>query len=184
MEADVTVVGLLDVARAGDPGVVTTSWSACRGDADRVAASPVVEVGRGDSAPDDSTLASLEFSRRRHPQEIRAMAVITRDVLAERLADWVESNEGQMSLEAARDEVRWFFDTLTTSLVNGDEVRIHGFGTLKTAERAARMGRNPRTGESVKVAARRVARFTPGTTLATTLKETKVPGKRGRAKKA
>jgi DNA-binding protein HU-beta len=112
------------------------------------------------------------------------MAVITRDVLAERLADWVESNEGQMSFEAARDEVRWFFDTLTTSLVNGDEVRIHGFGTLKTAERAARVGRNPRTGESVKVAARRVARFTPGTTLATTLKETKVPGKRGRAKKA
>src|SRR2546423_11417999 len=104
------------------------------------------------------------------------MAVITRDVLAERLADWVQSNEGQVSFVAAKDEVKWFFDTLTTSLVDGDEVRIHGFGTLKTSERAARVGRNPRTGETVKVAARRVARFTPGSSLATTLNETKAPG--------
>jgi DNA-binding protein HU-beta len=112
------------------------------------------------------------------------MSVITRDVLAERLADWVRSNDGEMSMVAARDEVKWFFDTLATSLAGGDEVRIHGFGTFKTAQRAARVGRNPRTGETVQVAARRVARFTPSTTLAASLKETKAPGKKAKAKKA
>ncbi|MDB5113191.1 MAG: integration host factor subunit alpha [Chloroflexi bacterium] len=112
------------------------------------------------------------------------MTVITRDVLAERLADWVRSNDGEMSMVAARDEVKWFFDTLATSLTTGDEVRIHGFGTFKTAQRAARVGRNPRTGETVQVAARRVARFTPSTTLAASLKETgKAPAKK-RAKKS
>ncbi|MGH9120392.1 MAG: HU family DNA-binding protein [Acidimicrobiales bacterium] len=45
------------------------------------------------------------------------------------------------------------------------------------------MGRNPRTGETVQVPARRVARFTPGSTLSASLKETKAPAKRGRAKK-
>jgi nucleoid DNA-binding protein len=111
------------------------------------------------------------------------MSVITRDLLAERLADWVQSTDGEMSMVAARDEVKWFFDILATSLANGDEVRIHGFGTFKTQERAARVGRNPRTGEAVKVPARRVARFTAGSTLAASLRETTAPAKRARAKK-
>lgn len=111
------------------------------------------------------------------------MGVITREVLAERLAGWVEENGGEMSMVAAKEEVKWFFDTISASLVGGDEVRIHGFGTLKTAERAARVGRNPRTGESVQVSARRAAKFTPGSTLAASLKETKTPAKRGRPKK-
>jgi nucleoid DNA-binding protein len=111
------------------------------------------------------------------------MSVITRDVLAERLADWVRSNDGEMSMVAARDEVKWFFDTLATSLAGGDEVRIHGFGTFKTTERAARVGRNPRTGETVQVAARRVARFTPSTTLAASLKDQKAVTRKGRGRK-
>jgi integration host factor subunit alpha len=108
------------------------------------------------------------------------MNVITRDVLAERLAEWVRSNDGEMSMVAARDEVKWFFDTLADSLAGGDEVRIHGFGTFRTLERPARVGRNPRTGETVQVAARRVARFTPSTTLATSLKESTPRKGRGR----
>jgi integration host factor subunit alpha len=108
------------------------------------------------------------------------MSVITRDVLAERLADWVRSNDGEMSMVAARDEVKWFFDTLADSLSGGDEVRIHGFGTFRTLERPARVGRNPRTGETVQVAARRVARFTPSTTLVASLKESAPRKGRGR----
>ena len=77
--------------------------------------------------------------------------VVTRDVLAKQLADRAE-----ITVTAARDEVRWFFDTIAQSLEKGDEVRIHGFGNFKTAQRAARLGRNPRTGEAVKVPARRV----------------------------
>ncbi|HEV7678330.1 MAG TPA: HU family DNA-binding protein [Candidatus Dormibacteraeota bacterium] len=93
------------------------------------------------------------------------MGVITRDVLAEQLAERAE-----ITMAAARDEVKWFFETLSTALVGGDEVRIHGFGSFKTAQRAARTGRNPRTGEAVQVPARRVVRFAPSTTLSASLK--------------
>ncbi|HXA28273.1 MAG TPA: HU family DNA-binding protein [Candidatus Angelobacter sp.] len=93
------------------------------------------------------------------------MAVLTRDVLAEQLAERAE-----ITMSAARDEVKWFFETISGALTGGDEVRIHGFGTFKTAQRAARTGRNPRTGESVQVPARRVVRFSPSTTLSATLK--------------
>jgi nucleoid DNA-binding protein len=86
--------------------------------------------------------------------------VVTRDVLAEKLAERAE-----ITMSAARDEVRWFFDTIATALEKGDEVRIHGFGAFKTAQRAARMGRNPRTGEAVKVRAKSVPFFKAGKEL-------------------
>jgi nucleoid DNA-binding protein len=98
--------------------------------------------------------------------------VVTRDVLAESLAERAE-----ITMSAARDEVRWFFDTIANALEKGDEVRIHGFGSFKTAQRAARMGRNPRTGEAVSVPARRVVRFAASTTLSGALKNTRA--KRG-----
>jgi len=101
------------------------------------------------------------------------MGVVTRDVLAEQLAERAE-----ITMAAARDEVKWFFETISSALTGGDEVRIHGFGTFKTAQRAARTGRNPRTGESVQVPARRVVRFAASTTLSTSLKSPS-----GRAKK-
>ena len=41
----------------------------------------------------------------------------------------------------------------------GEEVAIHGFGKFKVVERSARKGRNPRTGEAVKIAARKVLKF-------------------------
>jgi integration host factor subunit beta len=86
--------------------------------------------------------------------------VVTRDVLAKQLADRAE-----ITVTAARDEVRWFFDTIAQSLEKGDEVRIHGFGNFKTAQRAARLGRNPRTGEAVKVRAKSVPFFKAGKEL-------------------
>ena len=99
--------------------------------------------------------------------------VVTRDVLAKQLADRAE-----ITVSAARDEVRWFFETIATSLEKGDEVRIHGFGNFRTAQRGARMGHNPRTGETVKVPARRVVRFSPSTSLSTALKSTRGSRKR------
>lgn len=100
---------------------------------------------------------------------------ITRDDLAKQLADRAEITQ-----TAAREEVAWFFDTIASHLQRGDEVRIHGFGTFKTAQRAARMGRNPRTGEQVRVAARRVVRFSASSTLSASLK---AGSGRGRAKR-
>lgn len=55
--------------------------------------------------------------------------------------------------------------TLTASLARGGRVEIRGFGSFAVSEREARVGRNPRTGESVAVAPMRMPRFKPGKAL-------------------
>lgn len=57
------------------------------------------------------------------------------------------------------------FAVITEALVKGDKVPLVGFGTFGVSERAAREGRNPRTGETVKIAARKAVTFKPGTAL-------------------
>ena len=53
-------------------------------------------------------------------------------------------------------------DTITKTLKKGTPVALVGFGTFKVSKRNARMGRNPQTGATIKIAARRVPRFTAG----------------------
>lgn len=55
--------------------------------------------------------------------------------------------------------------SISDELANGGAVTLTGFGTFKTAHRAARRGINPRTGESVAIAAARVPRFSAGASL-------------------
>ncbi|MCB2066825.1 MAG: integration host factor subunit beta [Erythrobacter sp.] len=55
-----------------------------------------------------------------------------------------------------------FFDEITQRLAEGGRVELRGFGTFSTRERDARVGRNPRTGSSVDVPAKRVPYFKPG----------------------
>ena len=54
---------------------------------------------------------------------------------------------------------------ITTALKKGDRVTLVGFGTFAAAQRKARNGRNPQTGATIKIAARKVARFAPGLEL-------------------
>ena len=54
------------------------------------------------------------------------------------------------------------FSTIEGALKNGDEVRLVGFGTFSVAARAASEGRNPRTGEKIKIAASKQPKFKPG----------------------
>jgi DNA-binding protein HU-beta len=56
-------------------------------------------------------------------------------------------------------------DTIGKALKKGDTVAFVGFGTFKTSIRKARVARNPRTGEAIKIAKRRVPRFTAGKAL-------------------
>jgi DNA-binding protein HU-beta len=56
-------------------------------------------------------------------------------------------------------------DSITASLKKGDRVALIGFGTFSISQRKARNGRNPQTGATIKIAARRVAKFTPGAEL-------------------
>jgi DNA-binding protein HU-beta len=57
------------------------------------------------------------------------------------------------------------FDTITAALKKGDEVRLVGFGTFHVAKRAASTGRNPRTGESIKIPASKLPKFKAGKAL-------------------
>jgi DNA-binding protein HU-beta len=61
-------------------------------------------------------------------------------------------------------------ETITKALKKGDKVTLIGFGTFSVTKRAARKGRNPQTGKEMKIAARKVPKFTPGKGLKTAVK--------------
>lgn len=58
-----------------------------------------------------------------------------------------------------------FIDAVKVTLKNNDAVTLVGFGTFDVSERAARTGRNPRTGEEIKIKAAKVPKFRPGKAL-------------------
>ena len=64
-----------------------------------------------------------------------------------------------------------FFDEISQRLAEGGRVELRGFGAFSTRERDARQGRNPRTGESVQVEAKRVPYFRPGKDMRRVLNE-------------
>jgi nucleoid DNA-binding protein len=57
------------------------------------------------------------------------------------------------------------FDTITKTLKKKGDVTLSGFGTFKVSKRKARTGRNPRTGEEIKIKAHNVPKFSPGKSL-------------------
>lgn len=61
-------------------------------------------------------------------------------------------------------------DSITTSLAEGESIALTGFGTFSVTKRAARTGRNPRTGAELKIAAKTVAKFKPGKGLSEAVK--------------
>ena len=63
-----------------------------------------------------------------------------------------------------------FVDEVTKVLRSGDKVNITGFGIFKVADRKAREGINPRTGEKIHIAASKKPRFTPGKLLKEAIK--------------
>ena len=65
----------------------------------------------------------------------------------------------------AADFLDTFIDQVTSVMKKGDKVNITGFGIFKVADRKAREGRNPRTGEVVHIPASKKPRFTPGKVL-------------------
>ena len=57
------------------------------------------------------------------------------------------------------------FSSITKALKKKDTVTLIGFGTFKVGQRKARKGRNPQTGEEIKIKAKKVAKFVPGKAL-------------------
>jgi DNA-binding protein HU-beta len=78
--------------------------------------------------------------------------------------DRVADNAG-LSKKQAGDALDAVLRSIEDALKSGDEVTFTGFGKFHVAERGAREGRNPRTGETMTIAASRVPRFTAGSGL-------------------
>ncbi|MGH9246238.1 MAG: HU family DNA-binding protein [Acidimicrobiales bacterium] len=77
-----------------------------------------------------------------------------------------------------------FFDTVVSNTKKGNKIAWPGFGSFSTTRRAARKGRNPRTGAPVRIAASTAMKFTPSSTLKDTLNSRRAAAKKAAAKKA
>jgi DNA-binding protein HU-beta len=80
------------------------------------------------------------------------------------LIDAVSSQTGLQKADATR-AVDAVFESITSALKSGDSVALLGFGTFVVKARAARAGRNPRTGETIEIAASKVPGFKAGKAL-------------------
>lgn len=79
-------------------------------------------------------------------------------------ADIVDSvaNEHELSKRQANEIVDLILDEITSALKSGEKVQLIPFGSFVVRERKARTGRNPQTGEMLKIAARKVPAFAAG----------------------
>ncbi len=82
-------------------------------------------------------------------------------------AEIVEKIAGEIKVSkaAAAKALAVVTGSITQAMKKGDKVTLVGFGTFSVASRAARKGRNPRTGKEIKIAAKKVPRFSAGATL-------------------
>lgn len=80
------------------------------------------------------------------------------------LIDFISSH-ADMSKAAAARALEATIEAVKTTLKDGDSVSLVGFGTFAASKRAARVGRNPRTGTSIKIKAAKVPKFRPGKAL-------------------
>ena len=88
------------------------------------------------------------------------MGSLTKADMAERL-----SSEQNLSKRDAKEMVEAFFDEVSSSLINNEQVKLSGFGNFDLRDKRSRPGRNPKTGEEVAISARRVVTFRPGQKL-------------------
>jgi DNA-binding protein HU-beta len=77
------------------------------------------------------------------------------------LVDFIASEAGLTKTQGA-DALNAVLTAVQKTLKKGDKVTLVGFGTFSTSKRAARVGRNPKTGAAIKIAAKKVVKFKAG----------------------
>jgi DNA-binding protein HU-beta len=85
------------------------------------------------------------------------------------LIDAIASKAG-LSKADAKKALDAFVDTTSDALKKGDRVALVGFGSFSVSERGERTGRNPQTGQPIKIAAKKVVKFKAGSELASKVK--------------
>jgi integration host factor subunit beta len=86
---------------------------------------------------------------------------MTRSELIDRLAAW----HPQLTAEDAELAVKAILDALSNAVFQGERIEIRGFGSFSLNHRLPRQGRNPRTGEIVRIPAKRLPHFKAGKDL-------------------
>ena len=99
---------------------------------------------------------------------------LTKADMAERLFEQLGLNKRE-----AKELVEVFFEEIRTSLEQGEQVKLSGFGNFDLRDKNQRPGRNPKTGEEIPITARRVVTFRPGQKL-----KARVDGYKGSTKRA
>jgi DNA-binding protein HU-beta len=85
---------------------------------------------------------------------------------SELISEMAKNLKSKKEAEAALDSL---LSTISQGLKKGEKITLTGFGTFKVSKRKARTGRNPRTGEQIKIKARKVPHFVPGKALKTSV---------------
>ena len=80
------------------------------------------------------------------------------------------SSEGGISKSQAEKALDGFVSTVSGALSGGDKITLVGFGTFSVGSRSQREGRNPRTGEKIKIPASKVVKFKAGKSLSERVK--------------
>jgi len=70
-----------------------------------------------------------------------------------------------LSKKEAYDIIEIIFDTIKESFIEGESVKVSGFGTFNVRKKNSRRGRNPKTGEEIEITPRRVLTFRPSNQL-------------------
>lgn len=86
---------------------------------------------------------------------------MTKSELVERIARL----QGQLSVRDIELAVKALLEQMTQTLAEGRRIEVRGFGSFSLSQRAARVGRNPKTGEPVELPAKQVPHFKPGKEL-------------------
>jgi len=81
------------------------------------------------------------------------------------LIEVIAESQGQITRREAEVVVNTIFTAISDALVEGDRVELRGFGSFSIKQRNSRIGRNPKTGETVSVPAKVVPYFKPGKEL-------------------
>lgn len=82
----------------------------------------------------------------------------------------VVAKKSNLTNKAARDAVQATLNTIRDSLKRGEKVVLTGFGTFSVRSRQQRVGRNPKNGQKITLAARKAPGFTAGKTLKKAIK--------------
>ena len=88
------------------------------------------------------------------------MGALPKADIAEMLFDELGLNKRE-----AKEIVEKFYGEIGSALENSDNVKLSGFGNFELRDKSSRPGRNPKTGEEIPIAARRVVTFKPGQKL-------------------